>query len=518
MGLELTVESGSMSGHRIRPDDGAVVLGRDESCAVRFLDERLVSRRHAEVRAEGGRLFVRDLGSRNGTFVNGRRVSTAELRPGDTLRLGAEGPVLRVVSDEASLVEPLLLLDEAAPEEPATSASRPSLPSFAAHASMPRRPVLDSGQYDPTRDKGRRYSPLSLVVVFGMMGMGAFLGLLVGLLTAFSLGLGAALIGVTVAFMPAPLYLAVWLWLDRNDPEPAWILAGALAWGAGAATFVSGLVNDLFEASVAAVTHHSGLASFLSASLSAPLIEEAMKGVAVMLIFFFMRREFDGVLDGIAYAGVVALGFATVENVLYYGRAVAKEGFGALLVVFVLRGVLGPFTHAVYTAMTGIGFGIARETHKPALRALAPLVGFGLAAFLHFLWNTLAALAGAAFFLIYLVFWAPLFLAFFLVVGWMGHRESRLIRRMLDGEVEGGLITRDQADLVASWPRRIGWLVSAIGQSTRLRARRRFLAATTRLALCNWHVARAQAAGGATVSFAQIPSLFSEIQAVRGQV
>jgi hypothetical protein len=168
--------------------------------------------------------------------------------------------------------------------------------------------------------------------------------------------------------------------------------------------------------------------------------------------------------------------------------------------------------------MTGIGLGIARETHKPALRALAPLVGFGLAAFLHFLWNTLAAVAGAAFFLIYFVFWAPLFLAFFVVVGWMGHRESRLIRRMLEGEVESGLITREQADLVASWPRRIVWRVCALGDSTRLAARRRFLAAATRLALCNWHVARAQAAGGVTVSFAQIPLLFNEIQAVRGQV
>jgi protease PrsW len=518
MSLELTVESGSLSGSRVSLGEGAVVLGRDLSCTVRFPDERLVSRRHAEIRAEGGRLVVRDLGSRNGTLVNGRRVEAAELRAGDAVSLGPEGPILRVVWEGAEVVEPPAPRDEPAPEEPSTSASRPNLAALGASAAIPRRPMLDSGLYDPTRDKGRRYSPVSLFVVFGMMGMGAFLGLLVGLLTVFSLGLGAALVGVTVAFMPAPLYLAVWLWLDRHDPEPAWILAGALAWGAGAATFVSGIFNDLFEATVAAATQHAGLASFLSASLSAPVVEEATKGLAVLLVFLFLRREFDGVLDGVAYAGVVALGFATVENVLYYGRAVASGGVGGLVVVFVLRGVLGPFTHAVYTSMTGIGLGIARETHKPALRALAPVAGFGLAAFLHFLWNALAALAGPAFFLIYVVFWAPLFVAFFVVVGWMGHRESHLIRRMLDGEVESGLITREQADLVASWPRRLGWIVSALGDSTRLSARRRFLAAATRLALCNWHVARAQAAGGVTVSFAQIPSLFNEIQSVRGQV
>ena len=60
-----------------------------------------------------------------------------------------------------------------------------------------------------------------------MLGAGAFLGLLVALLSFFELGLGASLVGVVVAFAPAPLYLAVWLWLDRNDPEPAWVLERA---------------------------------------------------------------------------------------------------------------------------------------------------------------------------------------------------------------------------------------------------------------------------------------------------
>jgi pSer/pThr/pTyr-binding forkhead associated (FHA) protein len=47
-----------------------------------------VSRRHAELRAEDGRWIVRDLGSSNGTWVNGRRVMEAEVRPGDVLHLG----------------------------------------------------------------------------------------------------------------------------------------------------------------------------------------------------------------------------------------------------------------------------------------------------------------------------------------------------------------------------------------------------------------------------------------------
>lgn len=53
-----------------------------------MLDDDTVSRRHAELRVRDGRWMVRDLGSINGTWLNGRRVGDAEVRPGDELRLG----------------------------------------------------------------------------------------------------------------------------------------------------------------------------------------------------------------------------------------------------------------------------------------------------------------------------------------------------------------------------------------------------------------------------------------------
>ena len=53
-----------------------------------MLGDDTVSRRHAELRAEDGRWLLRDLGSSNGTWVNGRRVIEAEVRPGDLVQLG----------------------------------------------------------------------------------------------------------------------------------------------------------------------------------------------------------------------------------------------------------------------------------------------------------------------------------------------------------------------------------------------------------------------------------------------
>jgi FHA domain/Domain of unknown function (DUF1707) len=68
-------------------EGGRLVLGRAPGCQLVFSDDT-VSRRHAELRFHEGRWIVRDLGSSNGTWVNGRRVMEAEVAPGDELQLG----------------------------------------------------------------------------------------------------------------------------------------------------------------------------------------------------------------------------------------------------------------------------------------------------------------------------------------------------------------------------------------------------------------------------------------------
>lgn len=75
-----------------------LTIGRDSSADL-VLPVSAVSRRHAEVRRENGRFFVRDLGSRNGTLVNGRPIAEAELEPLDELRVG--DAVLKMVEEGA---------------------------------------------------------------------------------------------------------------------------------------------------------------------------------------------------------------------------------------------------------------------------------------------------------------------------------------------------------------------------------------------------------------------------------
>ena len=66
---------------------GRIVVGRDPSCEVSH-DDSLLSRRHAEFVAEGDLVSVRDLGSRNGVFVNGARIAEHVLEPGDVVQIG----------------------------------------------------------------------------------------------------------------------------------------------------------------------------------------------------------------------------------------------------------------------------------------------------------------------------------------------------------------------------------------------------------------------------------------------
>jgi signal transduction histidine kinase len=83
----LFVIQGRDQGTRFRVEDATVVIGRGTSCSVQLHDTE-VSREHAELKRRGNVFQVRDLGSSNGTFVNGRQIKEHELASGDQLQLG----------------------------------------------------------------------------------------------------------------------------------------------------------------------------------------------------------------------------------------------------------------------------------------------------------------------------------------------------------------------------------------------------------------------------------------------
>jgi hypothetical protein len=87
-GPALVVRSGGgRSGETFAPQGERTTIGRSPDCGI-FLDDVTVSRRHAVIAQRDGRWFIEDQGSLNGTFVNRRRVESAELSDGDELQVG----------------------------------------------------------------------------------------------------------------------------------------------------------------------------------------------------------------------------------------------------------------------------------------------------------------------------------------------------------------------------------------------------------------------------------------------
>ncbi|MDQ3742077.1 MAG: PrsW family intramembrane metalloprotease, partial [Actinomycetota bacterium] len=255
-------------------------------------------------------------------------------------------------------------------------------------------------------------------------------GLIVLAIAGLETGGVAFALALCLAVLPVPVYLAIVLWIDRFEPEPLRMIVLTFAWGATVACFVAILLNTIGEVIVAEELGTEA-AEVYGASFSAPVVEEAAKGAALFAIFWWKRDEFNGIIDGIVYAALVGLGFAMTENVLYYGRGAAEEGIVGAVVTFVVRGIMSPFAHPLFTAMTGIGLGLAVASRSRTLRAVFPLVGLGAAMFLHSLWNTAA---GAGLFLgVYVLIMVPIFLALWGVIALGLRREARLIARHLQG-------------------------------------------------------------------------------------
>jgi RsiW-degrading membrane proteinase PrsW (M82 family) len=384
----------------------------------------------------------------------------------------------------------------------------PSPPPF------PQRPP------PPKRDPEKTKRTIGLVLyVLGMLGGLALLVLVFLLPPLFEddpvFEYQAMALGAMLALPPLLVYLWVPWIVDRYDPEPLWALLAVLAWGAIAACGFSAVINTSVHGMGDAMFGR-GAGSVLGACVSAPLVEEAFKGLGVAGMYWFVRREFDGVVDGVIYAAFAALGFAAVENIIYYGDAARDEVItgqeGLLVGTVVIRGILAPWGHPLYTSMTGLGFGIARETDKPWLRWAAPIGGYLCAAFLHSVWNTSATLSNMLLFLM-LPLWLLFVLGFAGLVLWLVSRKGRIIRQHLEDEVLMGTMTVQEVDLVcspfASWKATFSWGGAPA---------RKFVAAAARLALSKWHTGRAARSRSATVSADFVIPLRQELGQLRAQM
>jgi RsiW-degrading membrane proteinase PrsW (M82 family) len=361
---------------------------------------------------------------------------------------------------------------------------------------------------------------MAVVVVFI-----AVCAIAMSVVLGWNIGVEATVIGLVAAILPVPLLVAAFLWLDRYEPEPAKYLAIAFFWGAAVATLVAFGVNT----GAAYLFDQWGLPESIVAVLVAPFIEELMKALGPALLLIMFRREFSGITDGIVYCGLSAVGFAMVENILYlggHGYAAGAEQYGPatgaqmLILTFIVRIFLSGFAHPLFTAMTGVGLGIAARTADKRVRILAPLCGLLLAMMLHGTWNlvpTLAAATGETLIVLYgyIGVMVPVFFAMVGLAIWLRGWEGRLTERTLPDYVRAGWLSPPEVASLGSLARRHAarqWAKRVAGDPGR-KAMRDFQFAATRLALVRDGIQRGVDVSAA--AYAEERRLLDEISRLR---
>jgi RsiW-degrading membrane proteinase PrsW (M82 family) len=192
-----------------------------------------------------------------------------------------------------------------------------------------------------------------------------------------------------LALYALPVVVVVYV-LDLYEREPLSLVLGAFMWGAFAATTLAALANVGWGLVVARVGGPEFAARW-TAALTAPVVEEVLKGIGVVLIYLIARHEVDDVLDGFVYGAICGLGFAVVEDVFYFMGVFGGQP-GGVLAGFYLRVVAsGLYSHVLYTGLVGMGVGYAVSRRSDASRARRAGVALGLFALAvlgHFLWNS----------------------------------------------------------------------------------------------------------------------------------
>ena len=277
-----------------------------------------------------------------------------------------------------------------------------------------------------------KWTLVSIAILFALLA-----GALTLYIIGFATGPAGLAVGMIFATLPVPIYILLILWIDRYEAEPLWMLATAFFWGATFAAFMSIIINSLVG-KILADAFDPLTGRYYAIIVSAPVVEEFSKALVLFALFWWKKDEFDGILDGIVYAGMVGLGFAMTENFKYYGEA-AMMGGDALSTLFILRGTISPFAHPLFTSMTGIGLGWACQTHSKAIKATMPLLGLVTAMLLHFFWNRSAVSGGTTFSIVYLLVMVPVFAGAIVAIIYALRREGRIVSYHLWNDCQRGL-------------------------------------------------------------------------------
>ena len=266
-----------------------------------------------------------------------------------------------------------------------------------------------------------------------------------------STDLGTFVGAVVLATIGAVIVISAYMWLDRWEPEPPSYLVWAFLWGGGVATVGALVMQEIFRGFV------WGENELLASVVGAPLFEEGFKGMFLLVMLSGVRRrEMTSLTDTLVYAGMSGIGFAFVENLLYFG---GSESLGDTTFMFFARIVMGAFAHPLFTTMTALGVWFSMRQRHSGARAVFILLGFIGAMTLHGLWNLSASFGLVGYFASYILIMVPAFVVLVRQAIRSRRLEGLVVRQELPEMVWTGLVS----------PQEAGWLSSLHTRKARTR-------------------------------------------------
>ena len=175
---------------------------------------------------------------------------------------------------------------------------------------------------------------------------------------------------LTLAILPGILISVGIFWVDKYEREA--VVPLVVCFGLGALATWPAVQVEIITFQQLGPHRHQAWATFLLAFAAISCNEELWKAV-VLMVAAFPYRFFNEPLDGVVYAVLVAMGFATMENILYAYRF----GFDTIIV----RAFTAVPAHLVFAVVIGYFAGLAK--FNPQRRSLLLAQGFGLAMLLH---------------------------------------------------------------------------------------------------------------------------------------
>lgn len=282
------------------------------------------------------------------------------------------------------------------------------------------------------------------------------------------IGAGGVAAGLLLSALLAVPTVGIFLWLDRWERERPGLLASAFVWGASFAA-LSAIWSQEWLQSFFDATVGTDFTAWFRPLVITPVTEEVFKGLFLVWLLVYRRRQITGLLDGLVYGAIVGAGFAFTEQILYFGRTIVtfvasdpSDGSAVVTLVlsFALRVVMVPLMHSFLVAIFGLGVAAAAGRRGRAAQFWLPAAGLVVAVALHGLWDW-AGLAGSGDpFLIYKIYgvvMVPLFVAMVVLAVVLRHREGKAIAAALPGMARDGRIAEAEVVLLASLRLRRRW-------------------------------------------------------------